>query len=186
MKNGSWGVWNGSATLNAAAATFNRIDVRRPSLKLNATASTVNITELSAFTERGILQATAAVSQLPQRRQSELQRPRRAAEYSAGGLAVATYKRGWQSPADRQRQRAGRCPAQTDDQRAAQRREYGETAGGANHAQRRGQPAPPRQRPLPSPHSDAHSLSSMGRGIASRQNSTLTTLSFQGESWCES
>ncbi|WP_288648675.1 AsmA family protein [uncultured Klebsiella sp.] len=67
VKNGSWGVWNGSATLNAAAATFNRIDVRRPSLKLNATASTVNITELSAFTERGILQATAAVSQLPQR-----------------------------------------------------------------------------------------------------------------------
>ena len=41
--------------------------MRRPSLKLNATASTVNITELSAFTERGILQATAAVSQLPQR-----------------------------------------------------------------------------------------------------------------------
>jgi hypothetical protein len=41
--------------------------VRRPSLKLNANASTVNITELSAFTERGILQATAAVSQLPQR-----------------------------------------------------------------------------------------------------------------------
>ncbi|MFH3639787.1 hypothetical protein WAH83_23430, partial [Acinetobacter baumannii] len=34
VKNGNWGVWNGSATLNAAAATFNRIDVRRPSLKL--------------------------------------------------------------------------------------------------------------------------------------------------------
>ncbi|EOH0529392.1 AsmA family protein [Klebsiella aerogenes] len=66
-KDGQWGVWNGSATLNAAAATFNRIDVRRPSLKLNANASTVNISELSAFTERGILQATAAVSQLPQR-----------------------------------------------------------------------------------------------------------------------
>jgi hypothetical protein len=67
LKGGQWGVWNGSATLNAAAATFNRIDVRRPSLKLNANASTVNISELSAFTERGILQATAAVSQLPQR-----------------------------------------------------------------------------------------------------------------------
>lgn len=67
VKDGQWGVWNGSATLNAAAATFNRIDVRRPSLKLNANASTVNISELSAFTERGILQATAAVSQLPQR-----------------------------------------------------------------------------------------------------------------------
>ncbi len=67
VKDGQWGVWNGSTTLNAAAATFNRIDVRRPSLKLNANASTVNISELSAFTERGILQATAAVSQLPQR-----------------------------------------------------------------------------------------------------------------------
>lgn len=67
VKDGQWGVWNGSAALNAAAATFNRIDVRRPSLKLNANASTVNISELSAFTERGILQATAAVSQLPQR-----------------------------------------------------------------------------------------------------------------------
>ena len=47
--------------------SFNRIDVRRPSLKLSANASTVNVNELSAFTERGILQATAAVSQLPQR-----------------------------------------------------------------------------------------------------------------------
>jgi hypothetical protein len=67
VKNRNWGVWSGSATLNAAAATFNRIDVRRPSLKLSANASTVNINELSAFTERGILQTTAAVSQLPQR-----------------------------------------------------------------------------------------------------------------------
>ncbi|MCW9581794.1 AsmA family protein [Raoultella ornithinolytica] len=67
VKDRRWGVWSGSATLNAAAATFNRVDVRRPSLKLSANASTVNITELSAFTERGILQATAAVSQLPQR-----------------------------------------------------------------------------------------------------------------------
>lgn len=162
VKNGSWGVWNGSATLNAAAATFNRIDVRRPSLKLNATASTVNITELSAFTERGILQATAAVSQLPQR-QVNLSFSGRGVPLNilpGLGLAVATYKRGWQSPADRQRQRAGRCPAQTDDQRAAQRREYGETAGGANHAQRRGQPRPrrasarsrhPIAMPIPSP-----------------------------------
>ncbi|MDY1037528.1 AsmA family protein [Lelliottia sp. CFBP8978] len=62
-----WGVWSGNATLNGAAATFNRVDVRRPSLALAANASTVNITELSAFTEKGILEATAAVSQLPQR-----------------------------------------------------------------------------------------------------------------------
>ena len=62
-----WGVWGGSATLNAAAATFNRVDVRRPSLSLTANASSVNISELSAFTERGLLEATATVSQLPAR-----------------------------------------------------------------------------------------------------------------------
>ncbi len=66
-KDRQWGVWGGSATLNGAAATFNRVDVRRPSLALNANAATVNITELSAFTEKGILEATATVSQLAQR-----------------------------------------------------------------------------------------------------------------------
>lgn len=62
-----WGVWSGNATLNAAAATFNSVDVRRPSLSLTANASTVNISDLSAFTGKGILEATASVSQLPQR-----------------------------------------------------------------------------------------------------------------------
>lgn len=66
-KDRQWGVWGGNATLNGAAATFNRVDVRRPSMALAANASTVNITELSAFTEKGILEATATVSQLPQR-----------------------------------------------------------------------------------------------------------------------
>ena len=69
-KNGQWGIWSGSATLNGAAATFNRIDVRRPSIALNADASNVNVTELSAFTEKGILEATATVSQQPQRHTS--------------------------------------------------------------------------------------------------------------------
>ncbi len=67
VKDRQWGVWGGSATLNGAAATFNRVDMRRPSLALNANAATVNITDLSAFTEKGILEATATVSQLPQR-----------------------------------------------------------------------------------------------------------------------
>ena len=67
VQNQNWGVWSGNATLNAAAATFNRVDVRRPSLSLAANANTVNISELSAFTERGILEATASVSQLPPR-----------------------------------------------------------------------------------------------------------------------
>ena len=67
VKDRQWGVWGGSATLNGAAATFNRVDVRRPSLALNANAATLIITDLSAFTEKGILEATATVSQLPQR-----------------------------------------------------------------------------------------------------------------------
>ena len=69
-KNGQWGIWSGSATLNGAAATFNHIDVRRPSIALNADASNVNVTELSAFTEKGILEATATISQQPQRHTS--------------------------------------------------------------------------------------------------------------------
>lgn len=67
VQNNQWGVWSGSATLNAAAATFNRTDVRRPSLALTANSSTINISELSAYTEKGLLEATASISQLPQR-----------------------------------------------------------------------------------------------------------------------
>ena len=55
VKDRQWGIWGGSATLNGAAATFNRVDVRRPSLALNANAATVNITDLSAFTEKVFL-----------------------------------------------------------------------------------------------------------------------------------
>jgi len=67
VKNRLWGVWNGNAQLSAAAATFNRNDVRSPSLVLSANGSTVDISELNAYTEKGILKATATVSQLPQR-----------------------------------------------------------------------------------------------------------------------
>ncbi|MCU6668339.1 AsmA family protein [Enterobacteriaceae bacterium H4N4] len=66
-KDRQWGVWAGTATLNGAAATFNRVDVRRPSLALTANASTVAISDLSAFTEKGILEAKASVSQQPAR-----------------------------------------------------------------------------------------------------------------------
>lgn len=62
-----WGIWSGDLALNGAAATFNRVDVRRPSLKLTANDTTVSVSELSAYTEKGMLEATASVSQLPQR-----------------------------------------------------------------------------------------------------------------------
>lgn len=65
-----WGIWGGSAKFNAAAATFNRVDVRRPSLALAAHRSTVNISELSAFTGQGLLEGIATVSQGPERQVS--------------------------------------------------------------------------------------------------------------------
>lgn len=66
-RDGQWGVWSGIAKLNGAAATFNRVDVRRPSLALSANGSAVNISELGAFTEKGIIESTAVVSQLADR-----------------------------------------------------------------------------------------------------------------------
>ena len=65
--NHQWGIWSGKLNLNASDATFNKNDVRRPSLALEASADKVNITELSAFTKEGLLEATATVSQQPQR-----------------------------------------------------------------------------------------------------------------------
>jgi hypothetical protein len=60
-----WGIWSGSLKLNAGGATFNKIDVRRPSLALDADTQQINVTELSAFMPDGLLDAKANVSQLP-------------------------------------------------------------------------------------------------------------------------
>ncbi len=62
-----WGVWQGTLNLNASDATFNKLDVRRPSLALNAGDAQIAITELSAFTQRGLLEAQATVEQQPGR-----------------------------------------------------------------------------------------------------------------------
>ncbi|WP_310607845.1 AsmA family protein [Buttiauxella brennerae] len=67
VRNNQWGIWSGDATLNASAATFNRVDVRRPSISLNATDNQISITELSAFSGEGMLEATGAISQAQQR-----------------------------------------------------------------------------------------------------------------------
>lgn len=67
VRNHQWGIWSGNATLNASAATFNRVDVRRPSIALTASDNQISITELSAFTGDGMLEATGAISQAAQR-----------------------------------------------------------------------------------------------------------------------
>ena len=66
-RNHQWGLWDGKASLNAANATFNRVDIRRPSLTLNANPQQITISELSGFREKGILEATASITQTPQR-----------------------------------------------------------------------------------------------------------------------
>lgn len=62
-----WGIWSGNLSVNAAEATFNRVDVRHPSLALNADNSSINVTEMSAFSHEGMLEGLATVSQQPQR-----------------------------------------------------------------------------------------------------------------------
>jgi hypothetical protein len=102
------------------------VDVRRPSLALNANAATVNITDLSAFTEKGILEATATVSQLPQR-QTTVSLNGRGVPLNVlqqWGWPAADYGRR-QYSAHRQRQRAGQCPAEANGERQAERGEYG-------------------------------------------------------------
>ncbi|MBV4414341.1 AsmA family protein [Enterobacteriaceae bacterium YMB-R22] len=65
--NRQWGLWDGKLDLTAAAATFNRNDVRRPSLKLSAMPEHINISELSAFAGEGMLEATGSIGQQFQR-----------------------------------------------------------------------------------------------------------------------
>lgn len=66
-KNHQWGVWSGSLMLNAGNATFNKNDVRRPSLALNANEQQITFSDLSAFTKEGLLEATASIDQTPAR-----------------------------------------------------------------------------------------------------------------------
>lgn len=60
-----WGIWSGTLNLNGSEATFNKIDVRRPSLALNANDGQINVTDLSAFMPQGLLEAKATIEQLP-------------------------------------------------------------------------------------------------------------------------
>ncbi|MDY4323621.1 AsmA family protein [Pectobacterium brasiliense] len=66
-RNHQWGMWTGSLNLNASDATFNKVDVRRPSMALVADDNQIAINELSAFTQNGMLDAKATINQQPAR-----------------------------------------------------------------------------------------------------------------------
>ncbi|OKP03588.1 AsmA family protein [Xenorhabdus eapokensis] len=63
LKNGTWGLWNGQASLQAAAGTFNKIEITRPYLQLHATDGKVTIDKLNGFTREGLLQVTGSAEQ---------------------------------------------------------------------------------------------------------------------------
>ncbi|SFN95631.1 AsmA family protein [Xenorhabdus japonica] len=63
LKNGKWGLWNGQASLQAAAGTFNAIEISRPYLQLHATDDKITIDKLNGFTGEGLLQVTGTVEQ---------------------------------------------------------------------------------------------------------------------------
>lgn len=67
VRSHQWGLWEGRLTLNASDATFNKIDVRRPSLALEASDRQIALTDLSAFTKQGMLEASVTLSQQPER-----------------------------------------------------------------------------------------------------------------------
>lgn len=62
-----WGIWAGKASFNAAEATFNRTDLRHPSIALNANDQQIQVSELSAFNGSGLLEGSATVGQDAQR-----------------------------------------------------------------------------------------------------------------------
>lgn len=66
-RNHQWGIWAGNLSFNAAAATFNRVDLRHPSIALSADDNAINVSEMSAFSADGMLEGLATLSQQPQR-----------------------------------------------------------------------------------------------------------------------
>ncbi|MBP2169069.1 hypothetical protein J2125_002261 [Erwinia toletana] len=87
-RNHQWGIWSGSLSLNAAEATFNRTDLRHPSLALSADDNQIKVTEMSAFAGQGMVESLATVSQQPARTLS----------LTLNGRAVATdllHNWGW-------------------------------------------------------------------------------------------
>ncbi|AOV95501.1 hypothetical protein A9798_00125 [Edwardsiella hoshinae] len=52
-----WGIWNGQMQFNASEATFNKVDLRRPSFTLLADEQGIRIDDLSAISQKGLLEA---------------------------------------------------------------------------------------------------------------------------------
>lgn len=71
-KEGEWGLWQGSAILNADSGTLNRIELRRPDLKIVTQQDNAIVEQYSAFIGNGIVRGSASLVQSNQQRQFSL------------------------------------------------------------------------------------------------------------------
>lgn len=71
-KEGEWGLWQGSAVLNADSGTLNRIELRRPDLNIVTQHDNAIVEQYSAFIGNGIVRGSAALVQSNQQRQFSL------------------------------------------------------------------------------------------------------------------
>lgn len=63
IKDGRFGLWKGSLTANASAATLNKTDLRHPSTVVSADANAITFSDTSAFTSTGLLEGQATLGQ---------------------------------------------------------------------------------------------------------------------------
>lgn len=90
-KEGEWGLWQGSAVLNADSGTLNRIELRRPDLNIVTQQDNAIVEQYSAFIGDGIVRGSAGLVQSNQQRQFSL---------IANGLNVplsTPYTLGWKT-----------------------------------------------------------------------------------------
>lgn len=57
-----WGLWQGQMQFNASEATFNKVDLRRPSVTLQADDNALHISDFSAISQKGLLEANATLT----------------------------------------------------------------------------------------------------------------------------
>lgn len=67
LKEGKWGIWRGSSNLNATSATFNKVELRRPYLKLHTEGNKLILDQLDASVDDGLLKVKGTVDQQVQK-----------------------------------------------------------------------------------------------------------------------
>ncbi|WP_323838345.1 AsmA family protein [Photorhabdus africana] len=67
LKEGKWGIWRGSSNLSATSATFNKVELRRPYLKLHTEGNKLIFDQLDASVDDGLLKVKGTVDQQVQK-----------------------------------------------------------------------------------------------------------------------